>query len=61
MKRFNSKGFPFHRGRRLRVSSSLRDLVSETNLKTNDLVMPYFIREDSDREATNNKFGLKNN
>ena len=59
MKKFNSRGFPFHRGRRLRSSSNLRDLVAETLLKTDDLVMPYFIREDSDKMESKNKFGFK--
>ena len=59
MKKFNSRGFPFHRGRRLRSSSNLRDLVAETLLKTDDLVMPYFIREDSDKMDSKNKFGFK--
>ena len=59
MKKFNSRGFPFHRGRRLRSSRNLRDLVAETLLKTDDLVMPYFIREDSDKMESKNKFGFK--
>ena len=32
-------GFPYHRGRRLRRSQHIRDLVSETNLTTDDLVI----------------------
>ena len=59
MKKFTSRGFPFHRGRRLRSSSNLRDLVAETFLKTDDLVMPYFIREDNDKMDSKNKFGFK--
>ena len=59
MKKFNSRGFPFHRGRRLRNSRNLRDLVAETFLKTDDLVMPYFIREDYDSKDSKNKFGFK--
>ena len=59
MKNFNSRGFPFHRGRRLRASSSLRNLVAETYLKTDDLVMPYFIREDSDSDISNHELGIK--
>ena len=59
MKKFNSRGFPFHRGRRLRSSRNLRDLVAETFLKTDDLVMPYFIREDNDKMDSKNKFGFK--
>ena len=59
MKKFNSRGFPFHRGRRLRSPRNLRDLVAETFLKTDDLVMPYFIREDNDKMDSKNKFGFK--
>ena len=59
MKKFSSKGFPFHRGRRLRSSHNLRDLVAETLLNTDDLVMPYFIREDYDKVDSKNKFGFK--
>ena len=59
MKKFNIRGFPFHRGRRLRSSRNLRDLVAETFLKTDDLVMPYFIREDFDNIDSKNKFGFK--
>ncbi len=59
MKNFNSRGFPFHRGRRLRSSSGLRNLVAETFLKTNDLVMPYFIREDYDSDISNKRLGIK--
>ena len=50
MKNFASRGFPFHRGRRIRSSRYLRDLVSETSLDLSDLVMPYFIREKSDTQ-----------
>ena len=48
MSLFSSKGFPYHRGRRLRSSNYIRDLVSENHLTADDLVMPYFIREDND-------------
>ncbi len=51
MKNFVSRGFPFHRGRRLRSSNNLRNIVSETHLTCNDLVMPYFIREEDDSAA----------
>ncbi|MBR51351.1 MAG: porphobilinogen synthase [Gammaproteobacteria bacterium] len=37
--------FPNTRLRRLRKSSSLIDLVSETNLGSNDLIQPIFIKE----------------
>ena len=59
MKRFNSRGFPYHRGRRLRTSDNIRDIISETNLGTNDLVMPYFVREDDDKSQTNESVTLK--
>ena len=45
MSNFNSRGFPYHRGRRLRSSSNLRDIVSQVELSLDDLVMPYFIKE----------------
>lgn len=37
--------FDFHRGRRLRRTPALRDLVRETALSRNDLIMPYFVAE----------------
>ncbi len=45
---FYSRGFPFHRGRRLRQSKNFREIFSESNLSINDLVMPYFLREQDD-------------
>ena len=51
MKHFYSKGFPFHRGRRLRNNTNISNLVAETNLDVNDLVMPYFLREENDDPA----------
>ena len=48
MSNFNSRGFPYHRGRRLRISSNLRDIVSQVKLSLDDLVMPYFIKEIED-------------
>ena len=48
MSNFNSRGFPHHRGRRLRSSSNLRDIVSQVKLSLDDLVMPYFIKEIKD-------------
>ncbi len=42
---FKSKGFPYHRGRRLRNNSYTREMISETSLSVNDLIMPYFIRD----------------
>ena len=37
--------YPKTRLRRLRKSSWLRDLVSESNISHNDLVLPIFVRE----------------
>ncbi len=59
MKNFKSKGFPYHRGRRLRSSDNIRDIVSETNLSSKDLVMPYFVREDKDSSKANDVIYLK--
>jgi porphobilinogen synthase len=35
----------FHRGRRLRSSKAMRDLVRESRLSRNDLIQPYFVVE----------------
>ena len=59
MKLFYSKGFPFHRGRRLRNNKNVSDLVTETNLSVNDLVMPYFLKEENDETIIKNMPGLK--
>ena len=59
MKHFYSRGFPFHRGRRLRNNKNICDLVTETNLSVKDLVMPYFLREDNDETKISNMPGLK--
>tara|TARA_E500000331_G_C17202684_1_gene689937 strand:+ start:234 stop:1238 length:1005 start_codon:yes stop_codon:yes gene_type:complete len=59
MKRFKSRGFPYHRGRRLRTSDNLRDIISETNLSSKDLVMPYFVREDNDNSQTSESINFK--
>ena len=59
MKYFHSKGFPFHRGRRLRNNKNISDLVTETNLSVNDLVMPYFLKEENDETIITNMPGLK--
>ena len=59
MKHFYSRGFPFHRGRRLRNNKNICDLVTETNLSVKDLVMPYFLREDNDETKISNMLGLK--
>lgn len=40
----------YSRNRRLRVSESVRSLVRETTLTTNDLVMPMFVMEGKNRE-----------
>ena len=58
MSNFNSRGFPYHRGRRLRSSSSLRDVVSQVKLSSDDLVMPYFIKEVSDNSEIKNMPGI---
>jgi len=59
MRHAPGNGFPYHRGRRLRKSNSIRDLVSETSLTTDDLVMPFFLKEDNDSSNTKNLYGLK--
>ncbi len=41
--------FPATRMRRLRASPALRGLVRETQLRPGDLVMPYFVHEESGR------------
>ena len=38
----------FHRGRRLRRTPALRDMVRETALSANDLIMPYFVVDTPD-------------
>lgn len=38
----------FHRGRRLRRTAAIRDIVRETHLHREDLVMPYFVAETGD-------------
>ena len=38
----------FFRGRRLRRTATLRNLVRETSLKASDFIMPYFVVESSD-------------
>ena len=59
MKLIPGNGFPYHRGRRLRKSQNVRDLVSETNITTDDLVMPFFLKEDDDETNTKNLYDLK--
>ena len=58
MSNFNSRGFPYHRGRRLRSSSNLRDIVSQVKLSLDDLVMPYFIKEIKDNSEVKNMPGI---
>ncbi len=41
---FNSE-YPLSRNRRLRSTSSIRDLISETNLSSKNLVQPIFVTE----------------
>ena len=38
----------FHRGRRLRRTPALRDMVRETSLSAADLIMPYFVVDTPD-------------
>lgn len=38
----------FFRGRRLRNTPALRDLMAETQINANDLIMPYFVVETDD-------------
>tara|TARA_B100000886_G_scaffold325031_1_gene270235 strand:+ start:271 stop:1290 length:1020 start_codon:yes stop_codon:yes gene_type:complete len=59
MKTFFSYGFPNHRGRRLRQKKGIRSLVAESNLIIEDLVMPYFIKEDNDNDSTSITSGIK--
>ncbi|MGE4554019.1 MAG: porphobilinogen synthase [Desulfovibrionaceae bacterium] len=40
----------FFRGRRLRSSAGLRELVRETELRPQDLIMPYFVVETDDAD-----------
>jgi porphobilinogen synthase len=40
--------FDFHRGRRLRRTAAIRELVRETALGPADLIMPYFVVETDD-------------
>ena len=45
---FNNAGYPLSRGRRLRLTKTLRDLASETNLSSKNLVQPLFVSENDD-------------
>ena len=38
----------FYRGRRLRTTSNLRDMVRETHINPEDLIQPYFVVETND-------------
>ncbi|WP_018124849.1 porphobilinogen synthase [Desulfovibrio oxyclinae] len=40
----------FHRGRRLRTSASMRELVRENEVRPQDLMMPYFVVETDDKD-----------
>jgi len=40
----------YHRNRRMRVNESVRSLVRETTLTTNDFVMPIFVMEGEQKE-----------
>lgn len=46
----------FYRGRRLRRSAALRDMVRETRLAADDLIMPYFV-VDTDDSAFQREIG----
>ena len=59
MTHFHSRGFPFHRGRRLRNNKNILDLISETNLSVNDLVMPYFLKEENEKSVIKSMPGLE--
>ena len=59
MNTFISSGFPNHRGRRLRSKKGVRSLVAESSLIPNNLVMPYFIREDNYDDSHSLVSGLK--
>ena len=59
MNNFISGGFPNHRGRRLRKTKGIRSLVSESSLTPDNLVMPYFIRDDDDDNSHSIASGLK--
>ena len=54
-----SRDFPFYRGRKLRSTEFLRDSVAETKLSVEDLVMPYFIRENDDKPLIHGMPGIK--
>lgn len=45
--------FDFHRGRRLRRTPVIRDLMRENTLSANDLMMPYFVIETDDENFKN--------
>lgn len=49
-RKINSSNFPLTRNRRLRNLSWLRSQISETKLSLNDLVLPIFLKEESDNE-----------
>ena len=52
--------FPKTRLRRLRKHKWLRNLISENNLSTNDLVLPVFVREGSNKiESIESMPGVK--
>ena len=59
MKKFLSRGFPYHRGRRTRISENIRELTSETSLNSKNLIMPYFVREESDDSNILSMKGIK--
>lgn len=42
--------FDFHRGRRLRTTPAMRDFVRESEVRPQDLMMPYFVVETDDED-----------
>ena len=48
-----SADFPFHRGRRLRKNSWIRDLVAENYVSVNDLIWPIFVVEGENKIEPN--------
>ena len=51
--------YPLSRLRRLRLNESIRDLVAENNLSTNDLIQPIFVKESlEDKEEIESLVGI---
>ncbi len=59
MKPLTTNAFPHVRSRRLRRTPALRDMVRETQVTVNDLILPLFVEEDIDeRVAINSMPGV---